>query len=77
MIDQKSHLKMSIFKRSHTNHIHPQKCNLSTEVINAASFALANGESGVEEEPRSVSGFLLVDTVSKGLFCLRFIHISC
>lgn len=30
-------------------------------------FVLADGESGMEEETRSVSGFLHFDTVSKGL----------
>lgn len=33
-------------------------------------FVLADGESGMEEETRSVSGFLHFDTVSKGLFQL-------
>lgn len=33
-------------------------------------FILADGESGMEEETRSVSGFLHFDTVSKGLFQL-------
>lgn len=30
-------------------------------------FSLADGESGMEEDTRSVSGFLHFDTVSKGL----------
>lgn len=33
-------------------------------------FLLADGESGMEEETRSVSGFLHFDTVSKGLLIL-------
>lgn len=30
-------------------------------------FSVADGESGMEEDTRSVSGFLHFDTVSKGL----------
>lgn len=33
-----------------------------------AAFVLADGESGMEDETRSVSGFLHFDTVSKGLW---------